>query len=263
MHKDIRIVSFEESEGLANSFVDLVEKYLYSRLLEANPKPIGLPTGRTMIPIYKLLVDRLLLWPERELNELIHGWESFNLDEYIGVSLDDINSYRYFMFKYLGEPLGLKKNQLRVPSGDTEEPEKEAYSYSKDLRFKGGLGFLILGLGVNGHIGFNEPPCSSDSCTRVVNLSKETRTQNSFSFGGNIDNVPTRAISIGLKEILSADEIHLVVTGIEKAEILYELLRQNCSKSLPASWLKLHQKTYVWADKYALTKVRLKGLNTH
>ena len=180
---------------------------------------------------------------------------SFNLDEYIGLSSGDINTFRFYMNHYLGEPLNLNNDQLRVPNGQAKNPQNEAFSYGNDLKNMGGLGIQLLGLGVNGHIGFNEPPCAKDDACRVVELSLSTRLQNAVSFNNNYTQVPKSAITLGIKEIIKAQEIHLIVTGQSKADILASLLHLPCSEDLPASWLRLHPRVFLWADFDAYQKV--------
>ena len=119
-----------------------------------------------------------------------------------------------------------------------------------------GIGLQVLGLGGNGHVGFNEPPCGPDVPCHVVTLSAETRHQNAALFGGDPTAVPEQAISLGLREILAADEIHLLVTGSGKASILRRLIRSSePNEHLPASWLRQHDCVSIWADADALSQL--------
>ena len=114
------------------------------------------------------------------------------------------------------------------------------------------MGVQLLGLGSNGHVGFNEPPCGAQVGCRVVKLSAATRAQNAGLFGGDPQQVPEAAITLGLKEILEATEIHLVVTGSGKAAILQKLLQEGPSEQLPASWLRQHGRVWLWVDRAAM-----------
>ena len=250
-----RLVVKKKSSDLIEAVVDVLEERLRMRLSECKPKPLGLATGRTMRPLYKELVARLQSWPVPRLEKLLDNWCSFNLDEYVGLSASDSESFITYMTQYIGHPLKLSPDKLRVPNGRSGDPQREASSYREELRICGGVSIQILGLGVNGHLGFNEPPCGPDTSCRVVNLSPSTREQNAFAFHGNPDLVPSHAITLGLEEILSADEIHLIVSGESKAEIVSSLLAQPASDSLPASWLKQHPNVFLWADYSALGKV--------
>ncbi len=249
-----QIKVFEEQTLLIKEITDFLENYLLSRLLESFPKPLGLATGRTMEPIYRALINRLKSWPKVQLEELLKNWCSFNLDEYVGLGIDDYESFLSYMKRFLVDPLDLSPEKFHIPNGNTEDPDKAAFRYLEELQECGGLGIQLLGLGGNGHIGFNEPPCNNKDSCRVVSLSSSTRKQNAFSFGGDLNKVPSKAITLGLAEILNADEIHLVVTGKEKMFILKELLSSDCTENLPASWLKLHSRVFLWVDKDAYAK---------
>ena len=238
---------------LIGRVVDVLEDRLRRRLVQSAPKPLGLATGRTMEPIYKSLMARLKSWPDIELEKLVKTWCSFNLDEYVGLSESDDASYIAYMIRHIGRPLNLAPNQMRVPNGRSEDPEKEASSYLEELRNWGGVSIQLLGLGVNGHLGFNEPPCGANVSCRVVSLSYLTRQQNAFAFQNNPDLVPAKAITLGLEEILLADEIHLIVSGFSKANILSSLLTDSASEKLPASWLRKHPNMFLWADYEALS----------
>ena len=239
---------------LIDALADQLEGQLRLRLnAEDALKPLGLATGRTMEPVYAALVQRLAAWSEADLNKLREAWSSFNLDEYLGLPVADPQGYRTFMERHLGSPLQLPFGSMHLPEGSTTDGHAEAIQYSDALKMHGGLGLQLLGLGSNGHIGFNEPPCQPHLPCRVVPLSDATRLQNAAMFGGNPGQVPTHAITLGLQEILDAEEIHLVVTGAAKARILRQVLDSTQpDEHLPASWLRLHQRVWLWADAEAM-----------
>ncbi|WP_320667076.1 glucosamine-6-phosphate deaminase [Prochlorococcus sp. MIT 1307] len=249
------IVAKENPTELVEILVDVLEDRLRKRLFQMESKPLGLATGRTMQPIYTSLVSRLKDWPKPKMDSLLEGWCSFNLDEYVGLSNESTDSFAAFMAQFLGTPLSLTPDKLRLPDGCAKDPQKEALLYAEQLKTLGGVGIQLLGLGVNGHVGFNEPPCGSDSSCRVVSLSAETRKQNAFAFRGDPHLVPRNAITLGMQEILDAEEIHLVVTGATKANTLYSLLNEPMSECLPASWIKQHNNICLWCDYSSLTKV--------
>ena len=251
-----RIIVREDIPSLVEALVDVLEDRLRERLFQTHPKPIGLATGRTMEPIYKSLVNRLKAWEYEELGLLLKGWCSFNLDEYVGLGEEDADSFKTFMGRHLGAPLDLSFEKLRLPNGRAKDLQLESDSYVQELIDCGGIGVQLLGLGTNGHIGFNEPPCEPDVTCRVVSLSEETRRQNASFFGGDPKRVPSMAITCGLSEILTSQEIHLVVTGAAKAEVLKDLLNSSCSELLPASWLRRHQNVFLWADEAAVGQDR-------
>ena len=238
----------ESQEKLVNALVDAIEVRLRKRLSTSNLKPIGLATGRTMKPVYEKLVLRLKDWHPSDLKCLLESWHSFNLDEYVGLGIDDETSFLSFMKRSLARPLGITTERFSLPNGKAKNIQQEACNYLSRYNRLGGVSFQLLGLGLNGHIGFNEPPSNPNDSCRVVDLSFVTRKQNSFAFNHDETNVPLQAITLGLNEILMADEIHLVVLGKEKAHILKTLLSSSISDMLPASWLTLHRRPYLWAD---------------
>ena len=215
-------------------------------------QPLGLATGRTMEPVYGALVQAVHALPRAEQQRLRERWLSFNLDAYVGLAPSDPESFAAFMARHLQQPLALGMDQVRLPTGLAADPGAEAQRYASDLARCGGLGLQLLGLGLNGHVGFNEPPCPATAPCRCVELSSTTREQNAAAFGGDAQAVPERAITLGLAEILAAQRLLLVVTGAAKAGILARLLAEEPSPELPASWLKRHPQLTLVADQAAL-----------
>ena len=215
-------------------------------------RPLGLATGRTMAPIYAAFAALVAERSAREREALRHHWCSFNLDEYVGLGPEDIGSFAAEMRERLCQPLGLSRDQVRLPDGRASDPAAEARRYGAALGQAGGVGLQLLGLGLNGHVGFNEPPCGPDSRSRCVSLCASTRQANADAFGGDPSRVPERAITLGLAEILQAERILLVVTGAAKAPVLRRLLHSAPSADLPASWLHSHPSVRVLADATAL-----------
>ncbi|MCP9849098.1 glucosamine-6-phosphate deaminase [Cyanobium sp. Morenito 9A2] len=236
----------------AGAVADRVAERLIQALTAADRRPLGLATGRTMEPVYAALRRRLDDLDPVVRRRLLEGWSSFNLDDYIGLAPDHPASFQAAMGRNLGEPLGLSPAQLRLPDGTAADPEAEARRYADALAAAGGLGLQLLGLGENGHVGFNEPPCGPGAITRCVRLSAATRRQNAGAFGGDPERVPERAITVGLAEILAARSLMLVVTGASKASILRRVLEGPPREALPASWLLDHPHLLVIADRAAM-----------
>ena len=251
----LQLHRFDTATSLCTSLVDLLERELRQRLTATTAaRPLGLATGRTMEPVYAGLMQRLRSWSVADRQRLLQVWSSFNLDEYVGLAGTDPRSYRTFMDVHLGQPLQLPAAALQLPDGEAPEPDVAAALYARNLRASGGIGLQLLGLGTNGHVGFNEPPCGREQACHVVTLSEATRQQNAAMFGGDPAAVPRQAITLGLAEILAAREIHLVVTGRSKAPVLARLLAmQRPDSSLPASWLLDHPRVQLWADAAALS----------
>jgi len=152
------------------------------------------------------------------------------------------------MASHLGAPLGLPLQQLNLPDGRAGDPAAEAARYGAAVLEAGGIGLQLLGLGSNGHVGFNEPPCAADAPCRCVQLSWATRIQNAAAFGADPAAVPEQAITLGTREILQARSVLLVVTGAEKAPILRRALQEPPCEQVPASWLQHHPQLRVIVD---------------
>ena len=244
------LVALEDAAAVARAVAEVV---LESRLGgELSLLPIGLATGNTMEPVYLALARLLEARPAAERDLIRSTWLSFSLDEYVGLSKEHPSSFAATLSRQVALPLGLKRNQLQGPDGLSEDPGAEAHRYAEALLRAGGVGLQLLGLGLNGHVAFNEPPCSADAPCRVVALSSATRERNASAFGGDPAQVPRQAITLGLAEILAARRILLVVTGPEKRGALRRLLKEPMSPALPASWLHNHAMVQVIADHAAL-----------
>jgi len=218
---------------------------------------LGLATGRTMEPVYAALRERLLTLPQQQRRALLAGWCSFNLDEYVGLGPEQPTSFAAFMQQHLAGPLQLGPGGLQLPDGLAPEPDQEAGRYGEAVLAAGGIDLQLLGLGSNGHVGFNEPPCAADAPCRCLSLSQATREQNAAAFGGNPLAVPAQAITLGTAEILRARRLLLVVTGAAKAEILRRSLQEPPCPEVPASWLQRHPHLEVVVDQAAAAALPL------
>jgi glucosamine-6-phosphate deaminase len=214
--------------------------------------PLGLATGRTMEPVYAALARRLGRLEPGLATRVRADWSSFNLDEYVGLGPQDPASFAATMARQLVKPLGLEPARVRLPDGRAVDPDGEARRYGAAVAAAGGIGLQLLGLGLNGHVGFNEPPAGAAEACRCVELSRRTRRQNAGAFGGDPDAVPRRAITLGMAEILAARRVLLVVTGGAKAAVLRRALREPPTPELPASWLQHHRALTVIADAEAM-----------
>ena len=185
-----------------------------------------LPTGSTPIGLYKELVNRRLNWKKVE---------TFNLDEYLDNTIWE-QSYRYFMDENLFKHINIDDDNIYFP-GDTAIWPEMSYGENADL--------CILGIGTNGHIAFNEPGSSFDSETRVVDLDEQTIEDNSRFFD-SVDDVPTRAITMGLKSIMKSKKILLMANGIHKFKILNVAMNGKVTEDVPASILQKHKNIEVF-----------------
>jgi len=217
-----------------------------------NAKPtavLGLPTGGTPLGMYAELAKAV-----REGRADVGNITTFNLDEYCGLPAGDPQSYYTFMRVNLYAPCGLSPAKTHIPNGPAADPDAEARAYDDAIRAAGGIDLQVLGIGHNGHIGFNEPGTSPDSRTHAVLLTEETRRANARFFA-TLDDVPTRAITMGLQTILEAREILLIANGADKAEILAAALRGPVTPGNPASLLQTHPNVTVIADAAAAARL--------
>lgn len=191
---------------------------------------LGLATGSSPIGMYDELVAMNL-----DFSKIV----SVNLDEYYGLAPENDQSYRYFMNEYLFDRVNIRKENTFVPDGLTADPEKHCAEYDQRIIDLGGIDLQVLGMGLNGHIGFNEPGDSFPVGTHLVTLEDSTIEANSRFFASK-DEVPTQALSMGLKQIMSARKIVLIVHGKAKEETLDKALNGPVTPHLPASILQLH-----------------------
>jgi len=234
--------------------VDEVSRYTAQRLLnkvQAKPSAVlGLATGSTMKPVYAQLIEFLQQAPA-DLSQLT----TFNLDEYMGLSGEHAQSYSYYMCEHLFNKLSIPGHRVNLPDGMAEDVECACQTYSEAIQAMGGLDLQLLGIGSNGHIGFNEPLTSFSSRTHVVKLSEQTRIDNGRFFADQ-NEVPTHAITMGIQDILEAKEIILVATGSNKAHIMAELFHSAIDEALPASALWQHRNVTIVLDAEAAVLLR-------
>ena len=234
----MKIIKTKNNEELSNKAAEL-----FVQALQRKKQPvIGLATGSTPERMYELLIEQY-----RAGKISFEQAISFNLDEYVGLSVEHPTSYHYYMEEKLFHAIDIKKENTHIPNGLAEDLEKECEAYEQKISRAGHLDFLVLGIGVNGHIGFNEPGTSFDSRTHVVTLTESTREVNSRFFEKLAD-VPKEAITMGLSTIMEAKEIMLLVQGDKKADILNKVIHGEVTEDIPASILQRHPNTTVITD---------------
>jgi glucosamine-6-phosphate deaminase len=203
---------------------------------------LGLPTGRTPVPLY------------RHLAALHHRGAldftrvaTFNLDEFVGVAPTDPGSYRSFMEAHLFAQVNLSPERIHFLNGGARDLDGECRRYERAIRRAGGIDLLVLGLGTNGHIGFNEPGRVLVARTHRTRLTARTRASNAALFGSTAA-VPREALSMGMATILHARRIVLLATGREKAKCVRAALHGPLTPAVPASFLQLHRNVEFWLD---------------
>lgn len=211
---------------------------------------LGLATGSTPIGTYRQLID----WYNKgdlDFSDI----RSVNLDEYKGLAADNEQSYAYFMKTNLFDHVNIKKENTYIPNGLETNIELECARYNNIIRSLGGIDLQLLGIGNNGHIGFNEPGEAFEKETHCVKLTENTIQANARFFD-NIEDVPKYAYSTGIKNIMQAKSILLVASGEAKADALYRSLFGPITPSVPASILQLHNNVSIVADEDALSIIR-------
>ena len=209
---------------------------------------LGLATGSTPVGAYKQLVE----WYNKGDLDFANV-TSVNLDEYKGLSPENDQSYRYFMNTNLFNHVNINKERTFVPNGLEPDSEKACADYNAIIRSVGGVDMQLLGIGGNGHIGFNEPGEAFEKETHCVNLTESTIKANARFFA-SMDEVPKQAYTMGIKSIMAAKKILLVATGSAKADALYKSLYGPITPNVPASILQLHQDVTIIADEESLSK---------
>lgn len=212
---------------------------------------LGLATGSTPIGLYQQLVA----WYEKgdlDFSEV----RTVNLDEYKGLSRENDQSYYYFMHHNLFDHVNLPAENSHLPNGMEPDSDKECRRYSELIRSMGGVDLQLLGIGHNGHIGFNEPGDAFDNDVHCVDLTQSTIEANKRFFA-SADDVPKQAYTMGIKTIMQAKKILIVASGEDKAQIVHDAFFGPITPKVPASVLQLHNDVTLVADEAALSKVEL------
>lgn len=212
---------------------------------------LGLATGSTPIGMYDKLVE---MYESGELD--FSAVTSFNLDEYYPIEKSNRQSYYYFMNEHLFSRININQYNTNIPNGETDNPEEECERYEKAIQSSGGIDLQILGIGKNGHIGFNEPDACLNSFTHLTDLTENTIKANSRFFTED-EVIPTKALTMGISTILKAKKIILLANGASKNRVVSELLNDRINTSIPATMLKTHPDVVLICDRDAYMGARL------
>jgi len=258
LHNIICDSSIEGSKLIAHTIAGLIEQKQKNNEMCV----LGLATGSSPISVYRELVR---LHQEEGLS--FQNVISFNLDEYYPISKDDIQSYHYFMHIHLFNHVDIKPENIHIPNGElpTDKTRNFCIKYEKKIESAGGIDIQILGIGRTGHIGFNEPGSHRNSKTRTITLDHLTSYDAASSFQG-IENVPRKAITMGIQTILSAKRVLLMAWGTNKADIINKAIEGTVSSSIPTTYLQLHRNTTLVLDNEAaseLTRIKAPWLVGH
>jgi glucosamine-6-phosphate deaminase len=244
----LRITVFTDERDLAKQ-----EATRISDALKAKPDLVlGLPTGRTPIRLYHE-VGTLYAHGQIDFSRAT----TFNLDEFFGIPSSHRGSYRTFMEQHLFSRVNVAPERINFLNGAAPDPEAECCRYEEAIAAAGGIDLQLVGIGTNGHIGFNEPARELAGRTHRVTLKASTRRSNAALFGGDVARVPTEALSMGMATILHARQVVLLATGKSKARCIERLVKGPLTTKLPASFLQLHRDVELVLDKAAAEHLRL------
>ncbi|MEI3599025.1 MULTISPECIES: glucosamine-6-phosphate deaminase [unclassified Oceanobacillus] len=235
----IKVKDYDEMSEKATEF-------MVDRINSLENPVLGLATGSTPEGLYQRIIEK-----HQQDEVSFKNVTTFNLDEYVGLEQNDSNSYYNFMNEKLFSHVDIAADRVHIPNGVAADLEKECMEHERAIEQAGGIDVQVLGIGGNGHIGFNEPGTSFDSKTHIVDLDESTIQANARFFH-SIEEVPTQAISMGIETIMNSKEILLLVSGEAKADATAKLLHGDISEDFPASILKKHENVTVIVDQAAL-----------
>jgi len=233
----IHTVIFNDKENAELLIAEEIKNLIEKNNKKGKKTVLGLATGSSPLGVYKKLIDL-----HKKEQFTFKNVITFNLDEYYGLKKDHKESYHHFMDEKLFKHIDINRNNIHIPDGELDKKsiDKFCKDYEKKIKSCGGIDIQILGIGANGHIGFNEPGSNLNSVTRLVKLDYKTRKDARLNFNG-IKNVPTSAITTGIKTILSSKRIILIAWGQAKAEAIKNSVESRQNVKVPASLLQLHE----------------------
>jgi glucosamine-6-phosphate deaminase len=237
-----KVFVFDDYEGVSQKAFEVMQE-----VIKQEKVTLGLATGSSPVGLYKRLVEA-----HKDGLSFKHI-QTFNLDEYVGLSKNHDQSYYHFMFEHLFKHVDVNLNKVHLPKG--EGSLEDVVSEYEDMLQKNPQDLQLLGIGTNGHIGFNEPGTSFDSTVHVIRLKDETRQDNARFFD-SIDEVPHFAITMGIKDILRAKKILLVASGQNKAMAIKEMLEGKIREEVPCTILQNHPDVVVVLDEAAASLIK-------
>ena len=240
---------------------DLVSKwaahYVAARINSYNPSDkdhfvLGLPTGSSPVGMYKELVAL-----NKKGAVSFKYVTTFNMDEYVGLPEDHPESYHSFMWKHLFSHIDIDRKDVNILNGNAKNLEKECEEYEKKIEDTGGINLFVGGIGPDGHIAFNEPGSSLGSLTRVKTLTMDTVIANSRFFDNDLNKVPKTALTVGVKTVLDAEEVLIIISGLNKARALYQVVEEGVNHMWTVSALQLHPKGIIVCDDQATYELKV------
>jgi glucosamine-6-phosphate deaminase len=224
-------------------------EFIAERILKSpgtRPFVLGLPTGSTPLGIYRELI-RIHRQGKLSFKQVI----TFNMDEYLGLPSRHPQSYHSFMWEHFFSHIDIKEGNIHILDGETQDPEGECRAYEEAITAAGGVDLFLGGMGEDGHIAFNEPFSSLSSRTRVKTLTESTRAVNARFFGGDIDQVPKAALTVGVGTVMDAGELLIAASGRNKARALRDAVEGGISHRCPLSCIQNHPRAVLICDEAA------------
>ncbi|WP_226670034.1 glucosamine-6-phosphate deaminase [Metabacillus litoralis] len=242
----MKIITVENYQEMSRKAAE----YIVDKVISKPDLNLGLATGGTPKGVYKNIKE-----DHKKNHTSYEHVTTFNLDEYIGLKQEDPNSYYQYMYENLFKHINISLTQTNIPSGLNENIQAECTEYERKIVDAGGIDLQLLGIGSNGHIGFNEPGTPFTTKTHVVDLALSTKKANARYFD-KINEVPSQAITMGIQTIMNSKEILLLVSGKAKQDAMVKLLSGVVTENFPASILNQHHNTTIIADEEAMELVK-------
>jgi glucosamine-6-phosphate deaminase len=217
----------------------------------SKPFVLGLPTGSTPLGVYRQLIAACKAGKVSFADVV-----TFNMDEYLGLPPDHPQSYRRFMNDNFFSGVDIKMERTHVPDGMTTDIQEECRAYEAAIKAAGGIELFMGGIGSNGHIAFNEPGSALNSRTRATTLTTETRIANSRFFDGDMQKVPSKALTVGIGTVMDAREVLILVSGRQKARALQAAVEGALSHWCPLSCLQMHERSIIVCDEEAAEELK-------
>ena len=237
----MKVIITKNYEELSKKAAEIMAEQINSN----KESVLGLATGGSPIGMYEEII-KMNKEGKVDFSEI----KTINLDEYVGLSGEHHQSYRYFMNEKLFNHINIDKNNTSIPNGLAKDFEEEEKRYDSKIEEIGGIDFQLLGVGSNGHIAFNEPDNELVFGTHLTNLTEETIRDNARFFN-SVDDVPTKAFTMGLGGIMQAKKILVIASGEDKAEAVRGMIKGNISTMMPVSMLQMHRNVTVVLDEAA------------
>ncbi len=249
--KEIRIKIYPDSKIASKIFAESLVDEINEILNKKKYCLISLPTGNTPIDLFNEIIE---LYKKKKIT--FKNIYFFNLDEFYPISKDDAQSYNYYLYEKLFSHIDMPKKNISMLNGTLKEKDITSHclSFENKIEKLGGLDIQVLGIGQNGHIGFNEPGSLRDSITRKVKISDNSLSIISSEFKDNVK-VPREALTMGVKTILSCDKIFLLAWGKNKSTIIEKTIKSKITKNIPATYLKTHNDVTFILDKHSSLKI--------